>query len=140
MYTISIYETVCPIVSRASHGYSAGVTLSIGESLPVTYSAHAASIRKEAMRPVFTTGLAVAIAVGVTTGVSSPAFAQDGTAPACIQRPTGGPEIVVMNGCGKPMRVKVARKMLPDGPCTTLQPGQFLVVKSEQYQKALVCH
>lgn len=36
-----IYETVCPIVSRASHGYSAGVTLSIGESLPVTYSARA---------------------------------------------------------------------------------------------------
>lgn len=95
------------------------------------------------MRTVVTAILAnaisIAIAVGVTTAVSSPAFAQDGTAPACIERPTA-PNYVIVNRCGKHMNVKVARGFPhQDDPCVGLERGEAHWVEPKGYDKTVVC-
>lgn len=98
---------------------------------------------KESMRTVATTVLAIAIAVGVTMGVSSPAFAAGGIAPACITRldraHSGDGSFDIRNDCGKPMRVKVALTWHPDTECRTLAPNEVWNIGPLRYQKTLVC-
>lgn len=90
------------------------------------------------MRTVVTTVVGVATAVGVTMGVSSPAFAADGIAPACITRVNTGDNWTLRNDCGKPMQVKVARLWQPDTECRRLAPDEVWSGHT-RYQKALAC-
>lgn len=99
------------------------------------------------MRTVVTTALAVATAVGVTLGVSSPAFADDGTAPACITRASGqntdGKSFAtVTNSCGHPMRVKVLWSIgFASSDCRPLAPGQSMTHRERlgHYARTVVC-
>lgn len=96
-------------------------------------------------------GMATTVAISgvlVLSG-STPAFADPGTAPACIQRSVSDDgtqwHANIHNGCGRTMRVQVhGTTRWQNGACHTLAPGQGYQTETHNrhlggYGRTLVC-
>ncbi|MFG2332842.1 beta-Ig-H3/fasciclin [Streptomyces sp. NPDC048604] len=74
------------------------------------------------------TATAVATAaIGTAFATAAPAYAAGGTAPSCIVRSVhndqDGFSVILVNKCGRTMRVQVVVSYAPDGPCYTMAAG-----------------